>query len=342
MTRIIPARAGFTTAPGCPSRSAWDHPRSRGVYTSRSLMPAARAGSSPLARGLQGGRSALINNAGIIPARAGFTPALASRQEAATDHPRSRGVYHAGAGGPGHDVGIIPARAGFTTGAAGSTGAAGDHPRSRGVYPPDHPAPGRCGGSSPLARGLRLRHDRGEGRPGIIPARAGFTGRRTTASPLRMDHPRSRGVYYSSRSPPSGAPGSSPLARGLLSKAASVSWRARIIPARAGFTPYLTLNPPQSSGSSPLARGLLAQVLHLRRRVRIIPARAGFTCRGGSRGSTPSDHPRSRGVYPPPTCAPCTGRGSSPLARGLPARRGGDHDLCGIIPARAGFTGRSC
>ena len=35
MTRIIPARAGFTTAPGCPSRSAWDHPRSRGVYRSR-------------------------------------------------------------------------------------------------------------------------------------------------------------------------------------------------------------------------------------------------------------------------------------------------------------------
>ena len=32
VTRIIPARAGFTTSPRRPASPAWDHPRSRGVY----------------------------------------------------------------------------------------------------------------------------------------------------------------------------------------------------------------------------------------------------------------------------------------------------------------------
>ena len=51
-----------------------DHPRSRGVY-----HPAVRAmcrppGLSPLARGLLCERARLHHPAGIIPARAGFTP----------------------------------------------------------------------------------------------------------------------------------------------------------------------------------------------------------------------------------------------------------------------------
>ena len=50
--RIIPARAGFTRKllPGL--RSNWDHPRSRGVYTSSIPRSRIAWGSSPLARGL--------------------------------------------------------------------------------------------------------------------------------------------------------------------------------------------------------------------------------------------------------------------------------------------------
>ena len=50
------------------------------------------------------------------------------------------------------------------------------------------------------------------------------------------------------------------------------------------------------------------------------------------------DHPRSRGVYSLPSLLRPSGRGSSPLARGL---RRVSLEMCGddrIIPARAGFT----
>ena len=131
---IIPARAGFTGAPGGPGGVHADHPRSRGVHPVTESGNLNVAGSSPLARGsrtLGGGHEALRR---IIPARAGFThrePASARRRP---DHPRSRGV-HVGTltvyrlpsgssplarGSPaagqvrGPGSGIIPARAGFT------------------------------------------------------------------------------------------------------------------------------------------------------------------------------------------------------------------------------------
>ena len=50
------------------------------------------------------------------------------------------------------------------------------------------------------------------------------------------------------------------------------------------------------------------------------------------------DHPRSRGVYERAETISIDDLGSSPLARGLPLRRGNGEDALGIIPARAGFT----
>ena len=131
---IIPARAGFTWTMGAASWSAGDHPRSRGVYLPGTGRPRRTCGSSPLARGLRANSARSLNTCGIIPARAGFTTLWGRCAGAATDHPRSRGVYlptvlrvspacgssplarglqvelrddHSGAG-------IIPARAGFT------------------------------------------------------------------------------------------------------------------------------------------------------------------------------------------------------------------------------------
>ena len=49
---IIPARAGFTPSSPTSARTAWDHPRSRGVYRRRRSGGGNRIGSSPLARGL--------------------------------------------------------------------------------------------------------------------------------------------------------------------------------------------------------------------------------------------------------------------------------------------------
>ena len=52
-----------------------------------------------------------------------------------------------------------------------------------------------------------------------------------------------------------------------------------------------------------------------------------------------SDHPRSRGVYVISDVVEYVNEGSSPLARGLRAMRSCEALDCGIIPARAGFTG---
>ena len=338
--RIIPARAGFTCRSRAHRPHPGDHPRSRGVYDRRPGTGPQPRGSSPLARGLPALRAAVPARPGIIPARAGFTSPRTTITPATPDHPRSRGVYgvkispcprtagssplarglHLDAARRPDDVRIIPARAGFTRRRGRSAARSWDHPRSRGVYLVMVVMVVSYLGSSPLARGLRARSAPGGRRPGIIPARAGFTlpggGRVVEVG----DHPRSRGVYRSRTRGPRSPSGSSPLARGLQRLSRPAGQRVRIIPARAGFTPSGRPPPwarrdhprsrgvyprtprrsPRSSGSSPLARGL--------------PPACGrqVLARG--------DHPRSRGVYLRRWLRGRRRRGSSPLARGL---RGG-------------------
>ena len=155
--------------------------------------------------------------------------------------------------------------------------------------------------------------------------------------------------------------GSSPHTRGLRRPRRARPLAGRIIPACAGFTvTLLAISPappdhprvrgvylakmsvlPGCFGSSPHARGL-----RLARRARgdltrIIPACAGFTPPATTPTGSGGDHPRTRGVYAAATAASAATTGSSPHARGLPAppRRGGPGGR--IIPACAGFTGRS-
>ena len=131
---IIPARAGFTAEEAHHEHHREDHPRSRGVYTSRALTAPQPAGSSPLARGLHLTRPHRPTAGRIIPARAGFTPSRPGRRRWGRDHPRSRGVYAGSRCGRWRSSGssplarglpvtirqieiaggIIPARAGFT------------------------------------------------------------------------------------------------------------------------------------------------------------------------------------------------------------------------------------
>ena len=213
------------------------------------------------------------------------------------DHPRSRGVYAELIKRDPFVTGIIPARAGFTSGRRNNRLSATDHPRSRGVYAMPPGSIRQAAGSSPLARGLpphvlalMMAHR-------IIPARAGFTVRPLLGRQRPQDHPRSRGVYCECLTPDLRLGGSSPLARGLPWGYSGSKARARIIPARAGFTDA-SLRPanaewdhPRSRGvyggamtaaqralgSSPLARGLRERISRHVPRVGIIPARAGFT-----------------------------------------------------------------
>ena len=337
-SRIIPARAGFTSRTNTRATISADHPRSRGVYELPRLAFDHNNGSSPLARGL--------------PAPENGTA------KTGMDHPRSRGVYgqvgvvdsRAQGSSPlarglpsrarsaTRRCRIIPARAGFTGHHGAGSAPRKDHPRSRGVYAVSPVSWAAWTGSSPLARGLHP-GARLPGAPqGIIPARAGFTSLSFLSRVPASDHPRSRGVYPAASPRGRPRPGSSPLARGLLNPVGLTTNYFRIIPARAGFTPcgqHRTsplMDHPRSRGvyralasmgdecpgSSPLARGLLSASAAPRPDTRIIPARAGFTA-GGSLGLDECrDHPRSRGVYHGGRGPGYGLGGSSPLARGLP------------------------
>ncbi|ERH14503.1 hypothetical protein HMPREF1549_03446 [Actinomyces johnsonii F0510] len=255
------------------------------------------------------------------------------------------------------DGGIIPARAGFTQRPAPVPGGRGDHPRSRGVYLCSSQPTRTTLGSSPLARGLRPSRARTGHSERIIPARAGFTastwkpcrwigdhprsrgftGRHVTHRSLSTDHPRSRGVYRRTRGHSGSSRGSSPLARGLHDQVRGRGADRGIIPARAGFTQAsrtpstASTDHPRSRGvytdgrgghweyrgSSPLARGLPDPGHGWVNELRIIPARAGFTPSAPSPLHSCTDHPRSRGVYPPSRFSTPVPAGSSPLARGL-------------------------
>ena len=253
---------------------------------------------------------------------------------------------------------IIPARAGFTGPRSSRPAGTQDHPRSRGVYydvvlidcPPS--------GSSPLARGLLESFQHSQTVRRIIPARAGFTASRGPPRRRWPDHPRSRGVYKLLGLTEGKLFGSSPLARGLPMASLRVVYRVRIIPARAGFTPYRMrrcspcADHPRSRGvywsrilatlsrrgSSPLARGLRVTAPLESDRRGIIPARAGFTRSAGCCRTRCWDHPRSRGVYAGRRLRPAGTRGSSPLARGLRWQDVRHGRRLRIIPARAGFT----
>ena len=131
-------------------------------------------GSSPLARGLLNEFRHEQVEAGIIPARAGFTRRHPVTYQYSPDHPRSRGVYipvdnvrlwdegssPLARGLPSEKehrrrlAGIIPARAGFTETRAATLVRTPDHPRSRGVYSSTPQGGTEGSGSSPLARGL--------------------------------------------------------------------------------------------------------------------------------------------------------------------------------------------
>ena len=356
--RIIPARAGFTACGRRAGLGGRDHPRSRGVYTYDGDPQMTAHGSSPLARGLRLVRWARGVPRRIIPARAGFTGRRDGAGRRGRDHPRSRGVYCGPGCGRARARGssplarglrngtptkprvrrIIPARAGFTALVVHRPGDRRDHPRSRGVYWARAWVEGRLAGSSPLARGLRTIVPVKVGGRGIIPARAGFTGRPALARGAVRDHPRSRGVYRPAGTNSSRRSGSSPLARGLLRVSISSSGDPADHPRSRGVYTTASVHLRVYAGSSPLARGLQRGEISFVTGSRIIPARAGFTQLGYLDASLMRDHPRSRGVYRPRPSSPRRGSGSSPLARGLPVLG----ELVGpeawIIPARAGFT----
>ena len=234
----------------------------------------------------------------------------------------------------------------------------GAHPRSRGAHETMDFAEAWQLGSSPLARGSPSGFQNDVVPGGLIPARAGLTGRGSATIRQGRAHPRSRGAHTYRSVATFRDPGSSPLARGSQRTIRRQSRGAGLIPARAGLTARSPCRGPPAwahprsrgahisallpivttVGSSPLARGSRR---HGERRPRgpgLIPARAGLTPRSSRPRSGGRAHPRSRGAHASTRVNRRPSPGSSPLARGSREHAGQQAAITGLIPARAGLT----
>ena len=253
----------------------------------------------------------------IIPAYAGSTCRRLVLCPCRPDHPRIRGEHTPACVGDGiragssphtrgapikriRDVprrGIIPAYAGSTRRRHRAWGRFLDHPRIRG----EHAGAGRerrlPWGSSPHTRGARPDPPRCADRPGIIPAYAGSTSRRSCAGRLPWDHPRIRGEHLRQVTGKGQQHGSSPHTRGAPHDGAGVLIALRIIPAYAGSTGGVVGRGLQVE-DHPRIRGEHAGfVVKLTIAGRIIPAYAGSTTSRPGRDGAETDHPRIRGEH---------------------------------------------
>ncbi len=197
-------------------------------------------------------------------------------------------------------LGSSPLARGAPRSTANRTPSSPAHPRSRGEHDPCDVRARHQAGSSPLARGAHRRHERARRGPGLIPARAGSTCRRSRRRARCPAHPRSRGEHLEADVLRVEWQGSSPLARGARCERDPRVVAGRLIPARAGSTrprPVPTQSAgahPRSrgehvasgsgrrqlAGSSPLARGALPHQRCRGHRGGLIPTRAGSTFDG--------------------------------------------------------------
>ena len=190
----------------------------------------------------------------FIPARAGNGPERADPKSTTSVHPRARGERDASPAGTPRNAGssprargtdpvargvdaderFIPARAGNGSASAAAPTPPPVHPRARGERCRSTAATKSASGSSPRARGtagcpspFRL-HRR------FIPARAGNGRAALDRAACPTVHPRARGERFHVRSVHSILLGSSPRARGTVTKPPHATGFRRFIPARAG------------------------------------------------------------------------------------------------------------
>ena len=377
-TGLIPAGAGSTTGGQDTGAVKWAHPRWRGEHSSMPIAPGSHTGSSPLARGAQLGRWIHARWRGLIPAGAGSTMRPPFDTLINRAHPRWRGEHrchthcHQNTGGSsplargargahsatGRPARLIPAGAGSTGQVVSHWCSISAHPRWRGEHHGSISEHASATGSSPLARGALFHALTTSGQCGLIPAGAGSTIRWAGWSASTRAHPRWRGEHDPGHAADAHRPGSSPLARGARQGVLLVHRGEGLIPAGAGSTyeesnlypggwahprwrgEHRTVSIPSAfePGSSPLARGALFNYCIHFSFVGLIPAGAGSTSALSRTRITAEAHPRWRGEHVAYRCTRSASRGSSPLARGAPARVRSTRDESGLIPAGAGST----
>ena len=357
---IIPAYAGSTAWPWSWPGPWPDHPRIRGEHRNASSRASRAAGSSPHTRGAPDKPHGPARGSGIIPAYAGSTWIIVTRQAPARDHPRIRGEHDHSRFPLFPRVGSSP----HTRGARGGPGGAGpsrpDHPRIRGEHLKFMPVRAIASGSSPHTRGAPVGVPVQGATGRIIPAYAGSTEASRVGAGRPGDHPRIRGEHERRIGAFIGAVGSSPHTRGAHSRSDPLGGTRGIIPAYAGSTtgPCSSRTSPWdhprirgehrspvvehqvTRGSSPHTRGARWRGPGRRSPGRIIPAYAGSTIEDLEREDLLEDHPRIRGEHVPVQGELRDRAGSSPHTRGAPRVVRVPGPDPGIIPAYAGSTRR--
>ena len=256
MARLIPACAAKTRTGCAPARASRAHPRACGENSSSCSCHGRRPGSSPRVRGKPGRAGDRVCDLGLIPARAGKTGARGLIPRPGPAHPRACGENRIAVTTPYSPEGSSPrvrgkregacsnlSRAGLIPACAGKTGASS----TRGRLCPAHPRV--CGencvgvhfcsfvaGSSPRVRGKRGHPPGHRVGAGLIPARAGKTGRPRCCADRRRAHPRVCGENPVPATTLSRLVGSSPRVRGKHPSSVWLRVACGLIPACAGKT----------------------------------------------------------------------------------------------------------
>ena len=232
------------------------------------------------------------------------------------------------------------------------------HPRVRGEHVQALGGGVRRYGSSPRARGTRNLRLRREIAARVIPACAGNTVPVHFRAVFLAGHPRVRGEHRPAAQGPADAGGSSPRARGTRAERRGIPPSLRVIPACAGNTPCPQPRPARQPGhprvrgehacpsavvfrgrgSSPRARGTLVYLPIPQPDRRVIPACAGNTATAVTAATNNAGHPRVRGEHLMDDMRGEFRNGSSPRARGTPARPKRHTEGRRVIPACAGNT----
>ena len=170
-------------------------------------------------------------------------------------------------------------------------------------------------GSPPRVRGKGGVKVAVKNNTGIIPARAGKSGRSVRWGWQTRDHPRACGEKLVNARPLRAVPGSPPRVRGKVAQLEVVQHGVGITPARAGKRPDRSLRSMQprdhpracgekpmlqcckalTAGSPPRVRGKALARTGLDAAAGITPARAGKSSRRARQPRSAGDHPRACG-----------------------------------------------
>ena len=234
--RLIPARAGKTSARSGTRATRRAHPRACGENKLHAEVANILLGSSPRVRGKPHQLDQMARDPGLIPARAGKTAGGGSPGSSRPgSSPRVRGKPHRPGRRPRRNR-LIPARAGKTLISGGPRGAVPAHPRACGENRASEAASMVPGGSSPRVRGKRPLVARDGPVRGLIPARAGKTPGCGGAIVEGWAHPRACGENGRAQEDGEFRAGSSPRVRGKLDELFELDQGQGLIPARAGKT----------------------------------------------------------------------------------------------------------